>query len=487
MNSSKAEILGQTSRYLIGTALTQFISAAATILTRRFLGPVQMGVWALLQVVVKYSSYSTIGTTAATQREIPFWLGKGDKKKAEAIKDTFFTYGVASSAVIAAFLCLGALFFKERLRTELYWGLLIVSAMIVLQRLNNILITLLRATKNFKLASKQMVVSAVVNAVLITALAYYFRIYGYILGMCASFLFNIFYMLCSEPFHLKWHLDTKELKALALYGMPLLILGLVNTAFMSIDRFMIAGLLGLRELGLYGIALLASSYAAQFPNAVSVVLIPNFHERFGRSEDPSSLKNFTLKSADVFCDTMPALIGGGWFFCDWAVRWALPEFSEGITALKYLLLSSFFLAIQQPYYTFMIAVKRHWILVPVLLAVCLAAFGLNWTFIRAGWGICGIALAASFILFLKFSLNYFLAAGQLYSKGEALRHFMSLAGKFLVMCVLLFILDRIPGIGKGLWGSTLRYAVFLLAYTPSLLKFAKDYGLNLPLFRVHGR
>ena len=145
MSQRKKEIIGQTGIYLFGTVMTQLIGGVTGVLTRRFLGPVQMGVWALLQVVVRYSNYSTVGTGAAASREIPFYTGKGDSEKVERIKNTFFTYGIASSVVIGALLCVAAFFLQNRLKPELYWGLLITAAILILQRFNEILITLVRA------------------------------------------------------------------------------------------------------------------------------------------------------------------------------------------------------------------------------------------------------------------------------------------------------------------------------------------------------
>ncbi|MCG3175913.1 MAG: hypothetical protein MOGMAGMI_00850 [Candidatus Omnitrophica bacterium] len=476
--SKRKEIVSQVWVYLVGTILSQGLTLAAAVLTRRFLGPVQMGVWALLQVVLKYSSYTTLGTTAAVSREIPFHAGRQDRERVERIQDTYFTYGVLSSMVLAALLALGAALLRGRLDPVIVWGLVWTGALLVLQRFNNVLITLLRAHKQFEIASKQMVVSSVVNAVCITVLSYRFEVYGYIWGMGLSYLFNTLYILWAARPRLRWGWDAAEFRGLAGYGAPLLAIGLMNTAFMSIDRFMIAGMLGLREVGLYGMAAMAASYAANAPNAVSVVLLPRFHEKYGREGRAQDLRGYTARSAEVFADLMPFLIGAGWCFAPWGVARLLPDFTPGVAALKLLVVGSYFLAVTHPYNTFLIAIKRHWALVPLLAALCLAALAVNAWVLRSGYGIEGVAIAAAVVLAMRFVSHLALAARYSGQGAGMGRECLLIALKFAVMTALLWALDSwVPLSRSTLAGASLRYAILCAVYTPVLVRFVREYGL----------
>ena len=72
-------VLKDIGFYSSSIVITQIVTVLGSILTRRFLGPVQMGVWAFLQVLLNYSEYSALGTTTAASMEIPLYNGRGDK------------------------------------------------------------------------------------------------------------------------------------------------------------------------------------------------------------------------------------------------------------------------------------------------------------------------------------------------------------------------------------------------------------------------
>ncbi|MBI3251913.1 MAG: hypothetical protein HYZ52_01145 [Candidatus Omnitrophica bacterium] len=89
MGNRKQEIIVDASFYSLATILTQGITLVAGVLTRRFLGPVQMGVWSLLQIILVYSTYLTLGVIEAVSREIPYHYGRGDDARADDHQSRF--------------------------------------------------------------------------------------------------------------------------------------------------------------------------------------------------------------------------------------------------------------------------------------------------------------------------------------------------------------------------------------------------------------
>jgi len=78
--------------YLSGTVVTQVVSLGAAILTRRFLGPVQIGIWTLMQLILSYTRYSSLGTMAASSLEIPFYVGKKTASKSPQYKKSYVLF-----------------------------------------------------------------------------------------------------------------------------------------------------------------------------------------------------------------------------------------------------------------------------------------------------------------------------------------------------------------------------------------------------------
>jgi len=382
---------------------------------------------------------------------------------------------MSGTVLLSIGLIIVALSLRSSLRPEIFWGLFLTAGLLIPQRLNNMLITLLRAYKEFKIASRQMVYSSIVNAVTITFMAYHFKIYGYIMGLCLSYLFNIIYILLKRNFNLQFRLNWVELKPLVFFGVPLLFISLMNVALMSIDRLMVAGFMGLKALGLYSIALLASSYVVTVPNSMSVVIIPNFQEKFGEKENIQDLKKYMSTSADVYCFLMPFIIATAWIFCVPLISLFLPNFTGAGPAVKYLLLGSFFVALRHPYSTFMIAIKKHWTLIPVVAVACVVALMLNWRVITLGYGIAGVAMSVASVKFGLFSAYFILAARYVYTATEARTEYFKVFRKFVFMLSVLLGMDVILPADGVLYKYLLQYTVFLIVYLPSLYQFNIEY------------
>lgn len=434
--------------YSSATLVTQLVGLAAAVLSRRFLGPVSIGVWAVVQVVVEYSAYSSLGVSEAAPREIPFYKGKGDEAAAERVKNAVFSFATASAVVVAALVSAFALSRRPFLSEEMFWGLLFASAIIVLQRVNNLLVTLLRAYKEFALAGRQMTLSAVVNAVLTAVLAYRFRFYGFMAALCLSFVFNIVYILWKSRIRIAPCFELKEGWALVRYGLPLQLLGVINTFLGSIDRILIAALLGFRDVGLYGVAVMGYSYLAGLPNAVATVLVPHFHEEFGKRQNPRELLGYLQKSSRAFSELMIVLVGCGWFLSPLFIRWALPEFAEAVPAAQWMMLGSYFLALTHPYSTFLIVIKRHLPLFGVLGVLSALALAVYPPAVLSPYGIQAVAIAGACLALLRFLMVYFLASRQVHEGTESTRELTGVLLRFAALAALIaafeFLFARLP-------------------------------------------
>ncbi|MBI2095261.1 MAG: oligosaccharide flippase family protein [Candidatus Omnitrophica bacterium] len=474
----KKEILLDAGVYSSASILTQAITLAAAILARRFLGPTQMGVWALLQVLLIYSSYTPLGVTEAISREIPFYQGKGRPDEVERVKNLVFSFSLLSAFLMSAGI-LGYAFWRiGSLPSEIFYGLLFISALVILQRVSNLEIAFLRGYKHFSLASSQMIFSSLVNAALVAFFSWRYQLYGFMWAMMASFLFNIFYIRAYHRFGFRWGLEWRRIWELIQYGFPLMIVGLMSTVFLTIDKLMIAKLLGLKELGIYSVALLAYTYLVTVPNSIGIVLIPNFHEKFGKTERSHELKGYLDKSAKAFSEIMPILIAGVWFFVPYFAKLILPDYLESIEPMRMLVLSAYFLALAQPYSYFITVIRKQILLLPIIAVACALAFAANWWTIRHGYGIAGVGVATTLVVFVRYVATYFLSCRYLCSFREAWSDFFVKIVKFSWMLALLVVLRALfPEAERSLAQAAIQWALFVLISLPSLWEFGKAIGL----------
>ncbi len=476
--SKKSTILSDATIYTSLSILTQLLTLVTGILTRRFLGPVQMGVWSLLQIILGYSAYSTLGVSESISREIPFYQAKGEHEKAERMKNVIISFALFTVAIFSAGLAVWAYFKRADLSREIFYGLLIMSGMMVLQRISNLHIAFLRAYKFFTFAGKQMVISSIANAAFVVFFAYRFQMYGFMWAMCLSFIFNILYIRWYHRFTFRWNLNWPMVWEMMKYGFPLIITGLLDSFFISIDKLMIAKFLGLRELGVYSLAIMAYSYISTIPNSVGIVLIPNFHEKFGKTEDPKMLKEYLSKSTRAFSDLMPVLIAGVWCFAPFLAYHVLPDFRESIAPMKVLVLSAFYLALSHPYQYFLAVIRRQKVVVPIIAVACLFSFGTNYVALKGGWGLMGVSFATVIVAWIKFTGIYAVSVGPVFSRSESIKTYLFFIFKFIyVVCLFIFIEYLLPRAEESLWKVLLQFGMFAAGFLPFLIKLNRDFNL----------
>ncbi len=482
MSENKRRIVKDAGFYSIATVVTQLISIVSAILMRRFLGPAQVGVWALVQMVLTYAEYSNLGASNGITREIPFYQGRGDAAKVESLKNTAFYFSVATSFAASACVLGYAFWMRRSLPSDLFWGLVICSGLLLLQRVNGLLISTMRAFKQFELASHQMIWSALVNSVLVAALSYRFQLYGFMAAMALSFLFNIIYIFKGSGLSFRYSLDVKEISSLLSYGFPLLMLAFFGTLFETIDKIMITKYLGLENLGLYSIALMTATYLYSLPNAVGVVMIPNIHEKFGRTGNKSDLREFLDKSDEVFSGLMPMFIGLAWFVVPAAIEILLPKFVGGIAAMRWLALSVYFLAASQAYSQTLYVFRLHHWFFAIFPVSAIPAIGLNLIFIRAGWGIEGVAIATAAAMAAHFLIVYGAAAPQVRAKSALTAAGLIILGKFLLMLAVLLLLKRVD-LKNSLITGAVQTVLMAAIYSVPLWKLNKKFGFLDVLFK----
>lgn len=476
--SKTKEILGHFGVYISGVQIKQLITIVGALVIRRFLGPLQMGIWSMLQIILTYAKYSTLGTSDATTREIPYYRGKKECGKADKVKDTVFSFSILTSLIVAIGLVIFTLLWRTQMRAEVFYGLLFVGMLIILQRVNNILIVLLRAHKEFAFASKQMVISAIVNIALIASLSYWFKIYGFLWATCLSFAFNICYIMSHRMFSFKFSLDWKQIIPLISYGFPLMILGVLGTIFRSIDKIMIVKMLGFEALGLYSIAVMAFNFANQIPISASVILVPHFQEKLGTTNNMRDLTGYISKSVYALSITIPIVIGLIWLASPFLIRLTLPNYTGGMGSLKYLLLGIYFVAVIKPYSIFLVGIKKHLSLLPVMVAVCLLSIIFNLVAIRRGYGISGVALATTVSLFLHFTIIYVFASRLIANVWQLSKDYLKIMFHFLFLILVLFILRSvIPSSDDSLSQVCLQCGVFCIIYLPFVITLNRRFDI----------
>lgn len=436
-------ILKDAGIYAVSSYAAQALDIMTGVLTRNFLGPTNMGVWAFLQVIQNYAKHAGLGITTATARDVPYFLGKADSRKAEEIQNLVFSFTVVTAFLTAFGIAVFTLWNRSRYPAPIFYGLLIVSILIILQRVYNLFIVLLRSHKEFMFAGFINFASSFSGLFLTFLLTWKFRLYGFFAGLILNHLLMIGGILAKTSYRFKFYWNLQALRPLLSLGLAMLFSDILRTVLTNVDRIMIAKYLGFEALGHYSIALMAGNYLYSLPNMLGVIFFPHFQEVYAQRDNPRDLEKFLREPTLAVTYLFPFLIGFVWLISNSVVPWLLPQYTSGIGALKYFVLGSFFMALTHPYSAYIITVRKHWQLVPLQALSVAFAFGMTGWMLRLGTGIEGVAIASIIVALSHFLILSWLSLRDLYSFAKTLGLYARVGGVFAFMACGLWALDHL--------------------------------------------
>ena len=467
--SKRKEIFKDAGIYAVSSYIAQAFDILNGILVRRFLGPTNMGIWSFLQIIQNYAKHAGLGVTTATSRDVPYYLGKGDTQKADQVKNLVFTFTVLTSIIAALIVVAIAFWNKNTYSKPIFFGLFVVAGLIVLQRIYNLYVVVIRSHKAFAFAGILNIASSILSLILTVVLTWKFQLTGFFASLILNYVLMIFFIRLKTPYQFSYYFNWKELLPLLSLGSVMVVSDILRSVVASIDRIMIAKYLGFEALGLYSIALMAGNYLYSFPNMLGIIFFPHLQETLAKRDNPQDLEKYLREPTLCLSYLFPILIGAAWILSEFIFPIILPKYAAGIPALKLYILGAFFIALTHPYINYIIAIKKHWQLIPLHIFFIAFGFLITWIFIKAGWGLPGVAVAAAILDFSEFLTLSLIAFSNMYRWNTALKLYAKVAVSFIYSTACLLVLDYyFKGKGGQLGWCLLELIIFGIAMIPFL-------------------
>ena len=137
----KKRIAKDTLFYTISQFAAQGIGVITSVLIRNALGPMYMGIWSALKVVLDYTQYSGLSITGAVYCEIPYLKGAGKLSEIEAIKNVSFTFNTIVSLVAGGVLFIGSFFLTSKYTPYVIVGIRVVALIAILTFFYNLILS----------------------------------------------------------------------------------------------------------------------------------------------------------------------------------------------------------------------------------------------------------------------------------------------------------------------------------------------------------
>jgi O-antigen/teichoic acid export membrane protein len=394
-NSGQSQqIIRGSAHVLVGTIVSSFLGVFRSFIIAGGLGPSLFGLWNILMLIFTYNSYADLGMVNGMNKEVPYLRGKGNNELAEKIKNTTFWAVFILTAFINILIILVSVFLKDRLPEGMLIALTILGGVCILFQVNNFLICLLRTDKFFGLLG---MTNGLLSLVSLVCVVFFFKVlpnklYGALLALLVAYLCTSLLIFSRMGYRFRFSLNLKLVRGVFKTGFPLIVIQIGAILLISIDRWMIAGMIDQINLGYYGIGLSIANFLFAGASTVAFTLYPFMLEKFGQSNDVSQSEKLVYTPLIILSYLMAVACPLVALLVPLLITYVLPAYIPGINAAIILILGIYFMCIMTISGNFLVSINKQNNLVIIQAAVIPLSVALNFILIKNGLGIEGVAL-----------------------------------------------------------------------------------------------
>ena len=121
------------------------------------------------------------------------------------------------------------------------------------------------------------------------------------IAVCLLVVLNTFFLYFLSKYEVRFSFRLKGIGELVNYGFPLLLLSFFSVILLTIDRIMIAKMLGLTFVGYYSIGVMGRTYGLSASSHLSAVTIPRLLGEYGKRESIEDVKKFVIEVSLPIC------------------------------------------------------------------------------------------------------------------------------------------------------------------------------------------
>jgi len=468
-------IIKDTLLYSGASYIAIIVGIFVSVFSKRFFGVSGAGYWALLTVVITYGMYISLGIQNALVREVPQRIGAKEMEKAREIEDVTFSYLIVASLAGAVVIWLLSFFlFTDPL---LKTGMKIIAVLVPMTQLYNLILNILRAKKQISILSKVVVFNILFVAILALPGAYFLNVNGFAAGMVIATALSFFLAKRWANIRFSLSFDWAQIWHLIKIGLAMLLASMLFRTFLNVDKIMIGKMLGIEQLGLYTIGIMAVQQVGSLPRFFNIVIFPHIQEKYGATKNVMDVKEMILKPTYFISRLMPIFIGIIIFLAQPIVLYVLPQFEGGLGIMKILVLGYFFMAVNQMSSALLFTIDKQKLLIPlygIMVAVCI---GFNYLFITMGLGIIGVALGTSISYFLFFLVVFTFASKHIMEWRSIVRFHFEIMIFYIYFLINILWIDAIVDFPDIILTAFLKITCFLLISIPVLISVQRREGI----------
>lgn len=390
-----------------GVLFAQVIGSLRSFVLARLIEPNDYGIWTALQLIVTLSPIVCLGAVEALLKQVPFFRGKNDPAGLRRIEESVFATMAISAALVAGlFLAAGRWLPFRFVHDNLMLAQLTASAAAI-SLFTAFYYHRCAAYEDFRSVSLIDSLQSLASFTCVLGLGWKWGLagaaVGYFLGECvtwawASFLCGRRHGSVSPGFQ-----PTLMGRAVRV-GFPITIIWWVYALQTTVGRMVAISFLGNIPTGYYGAGSSMAMLFALVPNTIGRVFYPRINAQVGQKAGLHGIRESVVMPTAAMAFAIPVAQIVVFYLLPLVYNDFLPKYKAGLTCGQILILGAFFVGLIRNGANYLIAVDLQMRLMKYVMLSLVANTVGCLVFVSLGFGINGIAVAASLASALLASL-----------------------------------------------------------------------------------
>jgi len=314
------------------------IGVVGAFIQGRFVSPADLGYFRQFGIISGYLFFLHFGIFHAIERSYPYYMGRGEKKKAVRIVEVGNAWMLMVCISLSLiFLVVSIIFFCQG-NWKSGLGLLAQAFVLFTMLYGGFLQAIYRSGQDFKKMAKAQILGPLVS--LTTLPIFWIQSYVALFLRNISQTVSLWPLYKNRPLKVKWRFKWKEWRQLIRQGLPRFTASyIMTTGLDAVRATIVLTQLGTMQLGYWSFSWTVMTMARQLPQAITAVFIPKIIKLYGETNSPSKCLFLCRKPVIfgfiVLCLIVPlGIIGTIYVF-----PVILPKYADVVGIICVLLLS----------------------------------------------------------------------------------------------------------------------------------------------------
>lgn len=333
------DIRKSISQYFLATIFGNIFGLLRNIFLPFIYTPAQLGIWNLMNVLLSYSANMHLGVLHGMNKLIPVYKAKNENRNENLLVSSIFWFNIILAIITLIGFAISAFYFEVSFKIPL----LIIGLASFCQQLFAYYFSLLRSNEKFKIVSIGTAMLSLVTLFFIfilTSVSKY-KIEAGLFSIVIANILVVIYFHNSQKIIIN-EFDSNVIKKALITGLPLIIIGILDTLLITVDRWLIASNYSKNLLGNYALGVMTSSLISVIPGVISSVIYPKLIQKHTENNDLKQFAKLVIQPIKTIWILMFLLTGFSLIIIPFLIINYLPKYSDSISLVELFIIGAYF-------------------------------------------------------------------------------------------------------------------------------------------------